>query len=127
MEKTKAVKYQIIRITVPARGETVNINVTTDRMYKRITGILVCFPFYAYFLQRSSMSLLINDKEIFPEEFDVKLISYGVGIPPNEMFYQVDEEASGSTIKAKFKDSGDTMGFPYPYSANLYLRLEDKN
>ena len=126
MEKTKAIKYQIIKIVVPERGGTVNINVTTDRMYKKITGILMCFPFYAYFAQLSSMSLQINDKEIFPEDFDVKLISYGYGIAPNEMFYQLDEEAAGSTIKAKFKDGGENMGFPTPYTANLYLRLEDK-
>ena len=41
MEKTKAIKYQIIKIVVPERGGTVNINVTTDRMYKKITGILM--------------------------------------------------------------------------------------
>jgi hypothetical protein len=124
MEKTKAIKYQIIKILVPERGGTVSINVTTDRMYKKITGILMCFPFYAYFAQLSSMSLQINDREIFPEDFDVKLISYGYGVPPNEMFYLLDEEAAGSTIKAK--DGGENMGFPTPYTANLYLRLEDK-
>jgi hypothetical protein len=96
-------------------------------MYRKITGILMCFPFYAYFTQRSSMSLFINDKEIFPEEFDVKLVAYGVGLAPNNMFYLLDEEAAGSTIKARFKDGGDTMGFPYPYTANFYLRLEEKS
>lgn len=126
MEKPKAIKYQIVKVTVPEPGATVNVNVTSDRMYRKITGVLVCFPFYAYFTQRSSMSLLINDKEIFPEDFDVKLVSYGAGIQPNEMFYLLDEEAAGSTIKAKFKDGGDTMGFPYPYTANVYLRLEEK-
>jgi hypothetical protein len=126
MDNAKSIKYQIIKVTVPEPGATVNINVTSDRMYKRIKGILICFPFYAYFTQRSAMSLSINDKEIFPEEFDAKLIAYGVGVPPNEMFYLVDEEAAGSTVKAKFRDGGDTMGFPYPYTANLYLRLEDK-
>jgi hypothetical protein len=127
MEKTKAIKYQIVKVTVNAPGVTVNINVTTDKMYKKITGILVSFPFYAYFAQRSWLSLSINDKEIFPEEFDVKLISYGIGVPVNDMFYQMDEEALGSTIKGKFKDGGETFGFPYPYSANLYLRLEEKS
>jgi hypothetical protein len=127
METTKAIKYQIIKVTVNAPGDTVNINVTTDKMYKKITGVLVSFPFYAYFAQRSCLSLLINDKEIFPEEFDVKLISYGMGVAANEMFYLLDEEAAGSTVKGKFRDGGDTFGFPYPYSANLYLRLEEKS
>jgi hypothetical protein len=127
MEKTKAIKYQIVKVTVNAPGATVNINVTTDKMYKKITGILISFPFYAYFAQRSWLSLFINDKEIFPEEFDAKLISYGIGVPVNDMFYQMDEEALGSTIKGKFKDGGETFGFPYPYSANLYLRLEEKS
>ena len=126
MEKGKAIKYQILKVNVPNAAEPVNINTTTDKMYKRITGILVSFPFYSYFYQRSTLSLQINDKEIFPEDFDVKLISYGVGVPTNELFFLLDEEAAGSTIKGKFRDGGDTMGFPYPYTVNIYLRLEDK-
>ncbi|MFN8208093.1 MAG: hypothetical protein U0T82_11885 [Bacteroidales bacterium] len=126
MDKPKSVKYQILRVTVHAAGDTVNINATTDKMYKKITGILVVFPFYAYFAQRSTLSLSINDKEIFPDEFDVKLISYGIGIPSNEQFYLLDEEAAGSTIKGKLKDGGEIFGFPYPYTANVYLRLEEK-
>lgn len=126
MDNVKAIKYQIIKVTVPAPGETVNINLTSDKMYKKITGILVSFPFYAFFLQKSCLSFSINDKEIFPEEFEVKLISYGLGIPANELFYLLNEEANGSTIKGKFRDAGDMMGFPYPFTANIYLRLEDK-
>ncbi|HEY4785960.1 MAG TPA: hypothetical protein VIH57_07920 [Bacteroidales bacterium] len=127
MEKTKAIKYQILKVTVPSAGETVNINVTTDKMYKKITGILASFPFYISFLQKSTLSLSINDKEIFPDEFEVKLISFGPGVPTNELFYLLDEEANGSTIKGKFKDGTDALGFPYPYTVIIYLRLEDKS
>lgn len=126
MEKTKAIKYQIIKVTVTAEGETVSFNVNTDKMYKKITGILASFPFYISFLQKSTLFLSINDKEIFPDDFEAKLISFGPGISANDMFYLLNEEANGSTIKGKFKDGTDALGFPYPYTMNLYLRLEEK-
>ena len=127
MDNKKAIKYQIVKVTVNVAGETININVTTDKMYKKITGILVSFPYHVWFLHKSCLSLQINDKEIFPDDFEVKLVTYGMGIPTNELFYQVDEEANGSTIKGKFRDGGEMLGISFPYTANIYLRLEEKN
>ena len=127
MDKVKAIKYQIIKVNVTEEGGTFNINVNTDKMYKKITGILASFPFYVSFLLKSTLSLSINDKEIFPDDFEIKLITFGPGVPTNELFYLIDEEANGSTIKGKFKDGTDALGFPYPYTLNIYLRLEDKS
>ena len=125
-KKARNIKYQIVKVVVPQENAMVNINFNTDRLYKRITGILVSFPFHIWFLHKSTLSLQINDKEIFPDEFEAKLISYGLGIATNELFYQLDEEALGSTIKGKFKDAGEITAIVYPYTMNLYLRLEEK-
>ena len=122
----KAIKYQIIKVTINNPIEAVNINVNSDRLYKKITGILVTVPYYLSFLSQTTLSLSINDKEVFPDEFEIKLLTCEPSVSTNERFYTLDEEAAGSTIKGKFKDGGPINGVPFPYIANIYLRLEDK-
>jgi hypothetical protein len=122
---SKQIKYQIVRVTVPAAGAIVNINVNTDKLYKKITGILVTLPHMVTFLNRSALNILVNDKEIFPDDFEVKLITCDSYVPTNERFYLLDEIADGSTVKGKFKDGADA-GVVYPYTANIYLKLEER-
>jgi len=122
---SKQIKYQIVRVTVPTAGAIVNINVNTDKLYKKITGILVTLPHMVTFLNRSALNILVNDKEIFPDDFEVKLITCDSYVPTNERFYLLDEIADGSTVKGKFKDGADA-GVVYPYTANIYLKLEER-
>jgi len=122
---SKQIKYQIVRVTVPTAGAIVNINVNTDKLYKKITGILVTLPQMVTFLNRSALNILVNDKEIFPDDFEVKLITCDSYVPTNERFYLLDEIADGSTVKGKFKDGADA-GVVYPYTANIYLKLEER-
>ncbi len=122
-----AIKYQIIRINVPAAGATVGININSDKLYKKVTGILVTVPYIMSFLNKSTLSLSINDQEVFPDDFEVKLITCDSFVPTNERFYKLEEAADGSTVKGKFKDGGAMNGVTYPYTANLYLKLEERN
>jgi len=122
-----AIKYQIVKINVPSAGSVVNINFNSDKLYKKVTGILVTVPYVMSFLNKSTFSLSINDQEVFPDDFEVKLITCDSCIPTNERFYKLEEDADGSTVKGKFKDGGAINGITYPYIAYLYLKLEERN
>jgi hypothetical protein len=122
----KAIKYQIIKVNVPSQGAVVNINVNSDKLYKRITGIAITTPYSTFLLNMSSLSLQVNDKEIFPDDFEIRLLTFSEAVPVNERFYQLDEPADGSTIKGKFKDSNYSNN-TFPYTVNLYLKLEERN
>ncbi|HEY4789104.1 MAG TPA: hypothetical protein VIH57_23810 [Bacteroidales bacterium] len=121
-----AIKYQIIKVNVPNQGAIVNINVNSDKLYKRITGIVITAPYTVPFLNMSTISLQINDKEIFPDDFEVKLLTSDQAVSVNDRFYLLDEVADGSTIKGKYKD-GNLNVVCYPYTANIYLKLEEKH
>lgn len=121
----KAIKYQIIKVTVPTQGAVVNINVNSDKLYKKITGMTVTTPYPVPYLNMSTLSLQVNDKEIFPDDFEVKLITSDQSTPVNERFYLLDEPADGSTIKGKYKD-GNPGNIDYPHIVNIYLKLEEK-
>jgi len=126
MEKPKDIKYQVIKLTVPTAGALATITTNSDKLYKRITGILVTLPYQVTFADSSTCNFLINDKEIFPDTFEVKVIHCDSYIPVNERFYLLDEPADGSTLKIKYLD-GAMAGVTYPYVANVYLKLEEKN
>jgi len=121
-----AIKYQIIKVTVPNEGAMVNINVNSDKLYKKITGMTITTPSNAPNLNMSTLSLQVNDKEIFPDDFEIRLLTCDQSVPVNERFYVLDELADGSTIKGKFRD-GNVGGITFPYTVNLYLKLEEKN
>ena len=120
-----AIKYQIIKVTVPSQGALVNINVNSDKLYKKITGLTITTPSTVPYLNMSTLSLQVNDKEVFPDDFEIRLLTCDQSVPVNERFYILDEVADGSTIKGKFKD-GNAAGSAFPYTVNLYLKLEEK-
>ncbi len=119
-------KYQLIKFNVPAARSTINIFANSDKLYKRITGIFASLPNDNAF-SGSTLQLYVNEEEIFPEGFELKMITCGNQVTPNERFYLADEVASGSTIRGKFTDGGQVTGVTYPYTGILYLRLENKN
>jgi hypothetical protein len=122
----KAIKYQLVKVTVPAAGQTVNINTNTDKLYKRVTGIFASLS-CPFSFAGTSLSLNINDKEIFPENFEIMMVSCGMDVSPNERFYNLDEEAEGSTVRGKYTDGNLNPMATFPYTAYLYLRLENKD
>jgi len=126
MSTPKSIKYQVIKVTVPSAGATASVTTNSDKLYKNIIGILVSMPYQVTFPDSSTINLVINDKEIFPDTFEVKVLNCDSYIPVNDRFYLLDEPADGSTVKIKIKD-GAMAGVAYPYNINVYLKLEDKN
>lgn len=121
----KAIKYQIIKLPVVNKGDTVNFNTNSDKLYKKITGILITVPCILPSVNWSILSLQINDKEIFPDDFESRLISFEQLVPANERFFLLDEPADGSTIKGRYTDIGE-FAVEYPHTVRIYLRLEEK-
>ncbi len=118
------IKYQLIKIPVSAANETVKFSADTDKMYRQITGLYISLP-EDKAVPGSTIEVKVADMEIFPEDFEIKMVTTGMNISPNDRFYdKIKEEAGGNRIDGKFSDSGkaDT----YPYVAKIYLRLEDK-
>jgi hypothetical protein len=119
----KEIRYQLVKINVPERGTRVRFSADTDKMYKQITGLYVSVPDEV--LHGSTIELKISDKEIFPEDFEVKMISSSLNVSPNERFYdKIQEEASGNRIEGRYNDSSKAIS--YPYTALLYVRLEER-
>lgn len=118
------IKYQLIKIQVQQPGDKPRFSADTDKLYKRITGLFASLPSDKA-MPGTCLGLKIADKEIFPEDFEVKMISTSLSVSPNDRFYErVQEEAAGNRVEGRWCDSGKAEH--YPYEAKLYLRLEEK-
>ncbi len=118
-------KYQIIKIEVQTSGQIAKFYADTNKLYKHITGIFFSVP-NQNSLFGSTISLKIADEEIFPDDFEAKMITCSEDVTPNERFYKLKTDAEGNIIEGRFTDGGVTTGVQFPYTAKLYLRLEDK-
>ena len=117
------IKYQPIIITVPSSGAQVTVEADTDKLYERCTGIYVSLPsdemFSSYFSRFE-----LGGKELFPDRYEVKMLTGSEHVPCDELYYQVNECAKGARLKTAYNDSG--LSSSYPYTAVLYLRLQNK-
>lgn len=121
----KKIKYQLLKFIVPSAKAVVNINANTDKLYQRITGMFISLPDDNAFAG-SALQLHIDDYEVFPEDYEAKMLTCGNQVAPNDRFYSLDEQAGGSTVRGKFTDGALSAGIIYPYTGIIYLRLEDR-
>jgi hypothetical protein len=115
-------KYQQFTLTVPSAGAIVPIDVETDKLYSKVTGINVVLsdpsnPF-------SLLEMAINTVEVFPEDFEVLRVIFRNQVPFGYEYHELNEKAGGSLIKGKYTDVN--TGASYPYKVIISVRLENE-
>jgi hypothetical protein len=117
-------KFQLIRIGVPSKGASVRFHGESEKQYQRIRGIFVALPDPRLDFG-STLGFKVDGAEVFQEEHDVRLLSCGQGVAPNEKFFLFEEhlDADGSALELRYKDSGLISDALYPYEAKVYLWL----
>ena len=126
MATRRPIKYQLVPIIIPAAGNTISTaNVVTDKLYKRLTGILITTSDALGILNSTLEKFEIDKQEIYPKGLEAKIIATGQEVNPNEKFDQdINEPANESAVDITYKD-GSFAGVVYPYTVNVYLRLEN--
>lgn len=116
-------KFQLIRIGVPASGASVRFTGETDKTYRRIRGIFVALP-EPILEYGSSMSFKVGGIDVFDEDHDIRLLTCGQGVAPNQKFFLFEEflEAGGNAFEGRYRDAG-IAGATYPYEAKVFLWL----
>lgn len=114
------IKYQHITFNIGALGQEFIIDAETDKLYNTVTGInIVLGDDNAKF---SSISLNINNQEIFPERFEVLRLRFREQVPFGFDYHTLNEPAKGSKVSGKYTDK---VGAAYPYQVTISLRLEN--
>ncbi len=123
--KLKPTKYQLIQLIVPAPGITVTPKekIVTDKLYRKITGIYATSNDALAFTNSFFEKFEIDKQEIYPVGFDVKLISACQEQEPKDKFDDENQPVLESVVEISYIDLG-SVHVHYPYTVNLYLRLE---
>jgi hypothetical protein len=71
---------------------------------------------------RGTQKVEMNNREIFPEDYESKLLMSGINVPPNNRYYDLGELPPGNfKVKVEYKDVENTMVGFEPYRVSLYL------
>ena len=129
-------KFQQIRVNVTAPGDIVRFNAQTDKQYGRIRGIYVSLP-EERLVPGSLLGLKVNNQDIFEDVHEVKLLTSGNQVAPNQKFFFFEEhlDAAGSTVEGRYTDGQPALvnvpengysAYGYPFEVKIYLWLTNE-
>ena len=129
-------KFQQIRVNVTAPGDIVRFNAQTDKQYLRIRGIYVSLP-EERLVPGGLLGLKVNNQDIFEDVHEVKLLTSGNQVAPNQKFFFFEEhlDAAGSTVEGRYTDGQPAVenvpengyaAYGYPYAVKIYLWLTNE-
>ncbi len=93
-----------------------------DKNIVSVKGILFTSDKDDMLYYRGSQKVEINKEEIFPENYESKLLLSGINVSPNNRYYDLGNQPAGNgTIKVEYKDTEDTRAAFVPYRVSLYV------
>jgi hypothetical protein len=120
--------------------EWVDINVTdVDKTYKesfevdkhvsKIIGIAFTCNNDTMAYYKGSQRISINEKEIYPEGYESKMLMQGFNVPVNERIINLGEELDPGNrkVEIEYKDEAHPLLVFQPYKVRLYVysRIDD--
>ena len=127
------IRFQLIPIVVPANSTaSIHFATNTDKSYDRVIGVCLQKPVLyndknIEVSDEANFYLLIDREEIFPMDFDSRLLEYSENIPVDDRFYTekgaFNEKARGSEVKLIYQPK---VAVPQTYTVYLVLKLKGK-
>lgn len=120
-----------VDINITAANQTVKDSFEVDKHVSKIIGIAFTtnndsMPYY-----RGTQRISINEKEIYPEGYESKLLMQGINVPVNERIIDFNGEEldpGNRKVELEYKDEDHPLiPFAGPYRVRLYVysRIDD--
>ena len=115
-----------ISITEP--GKIFSKSFELDKTIAFVTGILFTSDKDDLMYYRGSQKVEINKQEIFPENYETKLLMTGINVAPNQRYDDIGDAPVGNgSVKVQYADNADGRTTFEPYRISIYLRCELNN
>jgi hypothetical protein len=99
-----------------------------DKTIQNVKGILFTSDKDDLLYYRGSQKVEINKQEIFPENYESKLLMTGINVAPNQRYYDIGNVSVGNgVVKVDYKDSDDSRTMFENYRVSIYLLCEIVN
>ena len=97
-----------------------------DKNVRAVRGILLSTDLPNLLFYRGSQKIELSGEEIFPDDWESKLIMSGIGIAPDEKIYNLGDGylAGNGELKLQFKDTTNALAAFTPYTISIYLLCE---
>jgi hypothetical protein len=112
-------------ITITEPGRVFSKTFELDKAIVFVKGILFTADKDDLLYYRGSQKVEINKQEIFPENYESKLLMTGINVAPNERYYATgDIPAGNGNVKIEYTDKPDGRTVFEPYRVSVYLNCE---
>ncbi|MBK6834049.1 MAG: hypothetical protein IPG89_07165 [Bacteroidetes bacterium] len=102
-----------------------------DKHASRIIGISISSDADEKLYFRGSQRIAINEKEIYPEDYESKMLMQGLNVAVNERIIKIGEEMEPGNRKVEidYKDSEHSNAPFSPYRVRLYVysKIDEQN
>ena len=97
-----------------------------DKNIKLVRGILMSSDKPDLLFFRGSQKITVNGEELFPEDYEAKLLMSGISVPPDQKYADLGDGviAGNGEVKISYKDAENSTTFFTPYEVNMYLMCE---
>jgi len=127
--RSKIIK-EWVEVSVTASGQLIKNSIEVDKHAAAIIGIAITSSHDVMLYFRGSQRITINDMEIFPENYESKMLFQGVNIQANERIIGLGEELAPGNRKVEldYKDTDHPSAPFVPYKVRLYVfsRIDNK-
>lgn len=120
---------KIFSFLVEADGARINKKFDLDKNVKLVRGIMLSSDRLNSLFYRGSQRIEISGDEIFPEDFESKILMSGLAVPPDQKYKTLGNGviAGNGEIKINYKDTNNPNApFAAPYRVIVMLQCEMK-
>jgi hypothetical protein len=119
---------KVYSFTVDAPAQPYNKKFDLDKNVKLVHGILLSSDRPNLLFYRGSQRIEISGDELFPEDYESKLLMSGIAVPPDGKFRALGNGviAGNGEIKIQYKDTHNPAAEFQPYKVIIVVQCEMK-
>lgn len=119
-------KFGIIKerfdIEVTTANSVVRAECELDKNARKVMGFSITSDRDDLIFYRGSQKIQLNDNELFPENFETKLLMTGLNVAPNDRMVKIGNVDSGNgRLEVWYKDTNMSLTTFVPYRVSIYV------
>lgn len=119
--------YKRFNIAIDTAGTNYPKKFDLDKNIKMVRAVQMTSNRPSLLFYRGSQRIEISGEELFPEDYESKMLMSGISVPPDERFVNVgDIQAGNGEVKINYKDVNSNEAVFDPYIVSLILKCELK-
>lgn len=120
---------KVYSFTVETAGQPTNKTFNLDKNVKLVHAIQLSSSMPALLFYRGSQRIEVSGDEIFPEDYESKMLMSGLAVPPDQKYRKLGNGlvAGNGEVKIQYKDTENPNAGFVPYKVTITLLCEMKS